>query len=320
MPPYAGPPVAPRSGETISAVRLLVFLALSVVLILCDNRGRWLARLRQEATLLAQPVWMIAAFPGQLGQQIGDYWVTHRALVAENRSLHNQLLIANARVTRLLMAARDNAQLRDLLNVAEHRGLDVQLASIFDIDMDPTRKRLILDAGRTDGVYVGQPVIDAGGLVGQVIEVAPFHAIVLLLTDPDHAVPVMLTRNGVRLIAYGHTDYLELRDIPLSAGVNVGDEVVTSGLGGRIPAGFPVGQIVALEPDVTHAFIVGKIRPAARLDRGRDVLLLRGGESAAQKESQPGANALPASTPLPSPQSAASRTPPRSASTTEAAQ
>ena len=314
MPPYAGPPVVPRSGETISAVRLLVFLALSVVLILCDNRGRWLARLRQEATLLAQPVWMIAAFPGELGQQIGDYWVSHRALVAENRSLHNQLLIANARVTRLLMAARDNAQLRDLLNVAEHRGLDVQLASIFDIDMDPTRKRLILDAGRSDGVYVGQPVIDAGGLVGQIIDVAPFNAIVLLLTDPDHAVPVMLTRNGVRLIAYGHTDYLELRDIPLSAGVNVGDEVVTSGLGGRIPAGFPVGQIVALEPDVTRAFIVGKIRPAARLDRGRNVLLLRGGESPAQLENQPAAAALP------SPQSAASKTTPRPASHHEAIQ
>lgn len=279
MPPYAGPPVVPRSGETISAVRLLVFLALSFALIILDHHGKWLSRLRQQANVLAQPIWMIAALPGQLGQEIGDYWVSHQALVAENRTLHNQLLIANAKVTRLQMAARDNAQLRDLLNVAERRGIDVQLASIFDVDMDPSRQRLILGAGRSDGVFVGQPVIDAGGLVGQVIEVAPFHAIVLLVTDPDHAVPVLMTRNGVRLIAYGHTDCLELRDIPLSAGAKVGDEVVTSGLGGRIPAGFPVGQIVALKPDETHAFLVGKIRPAARLDRGREVLLLRGGDN-----------------------------------------
>jgi rod shape-determining protein MreC len=100
---------------------------------------------------------------------------------------------------------------------------------------------------------------------------------VLLLTDPDHAVPVTVARNGVRLIVYGRGDTLELRDIPLSAGVEVGDEIVTSGLGGRFPAGFPVGRITALRPDDTHAFLVGELKPAAQLDRGRDVLLLRPG-------------------------------------------
>ena len=100
---------------------------------------------------------------------------------------------------------------------------------------------------------------------------------VLLLTDPDHAVPVTVARNGVRLIVYGRGDKLELRDIPLSAGVEVGDEIVTSGLGGRFPAGFPVGTITALRPDDTHAFLVGELKPAAQLDRGRDVLLLRPG-------------------------------------------
>ncbi|NEK70674.1 MAG: rod shape-determining protein MreC, partial [Xanthomonas perforans] len=100
---------------------------------------------------------------------------------------------------------------------------------------------------------------------------------VLLLTDPDHAVPVTVARNGVRLIVYGRGDTLELRDIPLSAGVEVGDEIVTSGLGGRFPAGFPVGTITGLRPDDTHAFLVGELKPAAQLDRGRDVLLLRPG-------------------------------------------
>jgi rod shape-determining protein MreC len=120
-------------------------------------------------------------------------------------------------------------------------------------------------------------VIDAGGLMGQVIATTGSNATVLLLTDPDHAVPVTVARNGVRLIVYGRGDTLELRDIPLSAGVEVGDEIVTSGLGGRFPAGFPVGKITALRPDDTHAFLVGELKPAAQLDRGRDVLLLRPG-------------------------------------------
>jgi rod shape-determining protein MreC len=126
-------------------------------------------------------------------------------------------------------------------------------------------------------VHVGQAVIDAGGLMGQVISVTGGTSTVLLLTDPDHAVPVTVARNGVRLIVYGRGDTLELRDIPLSAGVEVGDEIVTSGLGGRFPAGFPVGTITGLRPDDTHAFLVGELKPAAQLDRGRDVLLLRPG-------------------------------------------
>jgi rod shape-determining protein MreC len=117
--------------------------------------------------------------------------------------------------------------------------------------------------------------------MGQVIEVTPLHSTVLLLTDPDHAVPVTVARNGVRLIVYGRGDTLELRDVPLSAGVEVGDEIVTSGLGGRFPAGFPVGTVATLRPDDTHAFLVGNLKPAAKLDRGRDVLLLRPSVAAA---------------------------------------
>lgn len=275
MPPYAGPPVASRLGDSSSALRLLAYLALAITLIVLDDRGGWLARVRSQAGLLVQPVWALAGLPGRLGSTVKDNAASHGQLVAENRELRNQLLLANARLTRLQTAALDNAQLRELLNAAERNGLDVQLAPILDIDLDPVRQRLVLAAGSRDGVHVGQAVIDAGGLMGQVIEVTPLHSTVLLLTDPDHAVPVTVARNGVRLIVYGRGDRLELRDIPLSAGVEVGDEIVTSGLGGRFPAGFPVGRILKLRPDDTHAFLVGELEPAAKLDRGRDVLLLR---------------------------------------------
>ncbi|MNM84151.1 Cell shape-determining protein MreC [compost metagenome] len=275
MPPYAGPPVASRQGDASSTLRLLAYLALAITLIVLDNQGGWLSRLRMQASLVVQPIWTLAGLPGRLGATVRDNAASHGQLVTENRELRNQLLVANARLTRLQTAALDNAQLRELLNVSERAGLDVQLAPILDIDLDPVKQRLVLDSGSRDGVRVGQAVIDAGGLMGQVIVVTPGHSTVLLLTDPDHAVPVTVARNGVRLIAYGRGDRLELRDIPLSAGVEVGDEIVTSGLGGRFPAGFPVGKILKLRPDDTHAFLVGELEPAAKLDRGRNVLLLR---------------------------------------------
>jgi rod shape-determining protein MreC len=278
VPPYAGPPVTARPGEAASTPRLLAYLALAVVLIVLDAQAGWLAQLRSQTNLLVQPLWALAGLPGRLGSQVQENAASHAQLVRENRALRNELLIAKARLTRLQTAALDNAQLRELLGVAERRGLDVQLAPILDIDLDPTRQRLVLDAGGRDGVHVGQAVIDAGGLMGQVIEVTPLHSTVLLLTDPDHAVPVTVARNGVRLIVYGRGDTLELRDVPLSAGVEVGDEIVTSGLGGRFPAGFPVGTVATLRPDDTHAFLVGNLKPAAKLDRGRDVLLLKSRE------------------------------------------
>ncbi|KAG0770197.1 hypothetical protein G6F22_017256 [Rhizopus arrhizus] len=159
-------------------------------------RAGWLAQLRGQANSLVQPVWALAGLPGKLGNQVKDSAASHGQLVNENRELRNQLLLANARLTRLQTAALDNAQLRELLNVAERSGLDVQLAPVLDIDLDPVKQRLVLDAGSREGVHVGQAVIDAGGLMGQVISVTGGTSTVLLLTDPDHAVPVTVARNG----------------------------------------------------------------------------------------------------------------------------
>ena len=275
MPSYAGPPVTARPGEIASTLRLLGYLALALALVILDHRGGWLSRARIQANVAAQPIWWLAGLPGRLSARVREDAGTHAQLTADNRNLRNELLIANARLTRLQTATADNAQLRALLGVAESRGLDVQLAPILNIDLDPTRQRLVLDAGSRDGVRMGQAVIDAGGLMGQIIEVTPAHATVLLLTDPDHAVPVVVARNGVRLIVYGRGDHLELSDVPMNTDVRQGDLILTSGLGGRFPAGFPVGTVTGLRPDDSRAFLIGELRPAAQLDRGRDVLLLR---------------------------------------------
>lgn len=264
-----------RPTDVGAIVRLLVLVVVAVCLVVLDSQGGWLSQLRARANVLVQPVWALVGLPSQVMGSVGERMSSQASLVEQNQRLRAELLVANARLARLRAAAVDNTRLRERLGVAERNGLDVQLVPILDVDLDPVRQRLVLAAGSRHGVHVGQAVIDAGGLVGQVIEVTAMQSVVLLLTDPDHAIPVTVARNGVRLIAYGRGARLELRDIPLSAEVEVGDEIVTSALGGRFPPGFPVGKVTTLRPDDSHAFLIGELTPAAKLDRGQDVLLLR---------------------------------------------
>ena len=218
MPTYAGPSAA-RPGDVAGTLRLLAYLALAITLIVLDHRGGWLAHLRARSEVAVQPLWWLAGLPGRIGDNVRDDASTHARLSDENRVLRNALLISGARLARLQAAAVENARLRGLLGAGQRGGLDVQLAPILDIDLDPTRQRLVLDAGSRDGVQVGQSVIDAGGLLGQIIAVEAGTATVLLITDPDHAVPVVIARTGVRLVAYGkgRSDRLELANIPLSS-------------------------------------------------------------------------------------------------------
>lgn len=274
MPSYSGPSSA-RSGEIAGTLRLLVALTLAITLMVLDHRGGWLTMIRGHVETLAQPLWRLAGLPGRLGDTVRDGAATRSQLAKENETLRNALLVSGARIARLQAAADENARLRGLLGATQRGGLDVQLAPILDVSLDPTRQRLMLDVGANQGVEVGQPAIDAGGVLGQVIEVHPSTATVLLLTDLDHAIPVAVSRSGIRLVAYGRGDRLELANVPTSSDVKIGDQIVTSGLGGRFPPGFPVGTITRLRRDESRAFLVGDLKPAAQLDRGRDVLLLR---------------------------------------------
>jgi rod shape-determining protein MreC len=282
-------PASNRSGEVAGTLRLLACLAASIALMVLDHRGGWLDAVRRQGEVVMQPVWWLAGLPGRIGDSARGTARTHVSLTEENRELRNALLVSGARLARLQTAAEENRRIRELLGAAERGRLDVQLVPILDIDLDPGRQRLVLDGGSGDGVRLGQPVIDAGGLVGQIISVRPGNSTVLLLTDPAHAVPVEVARSGVRLVAYGNgrSDQLVLANVPLSGDVKVGDRIVTSGLGARFPAGFAVGTITALRPDDSRAFLVGEVEPAARLDRGRDVLLLRERPAAAAMATTP---------------------------------
>ncbi len=262
---------------TASTLRLIAYLGLATILMVVDHRAGYLQTLRRISGALVEPAYRIAAFPADIARATRTAVVSQDTLAKENRELRDALLLAQARLNRLDALVAQNARLKDLLDAQNSLGLSVQLARLVNVDLDPFRPRVVLNAGSNQGVTVGQPVIDAHGIMGQVVEVMANTSVVMLITDPTHAIPVMVERSGLRTIAYGTgaIGRLELPNIPISADVQVGDRLVTSGLGGRFPAGFPVGEILSISTDASSLFASAQARPAAALDRSDDVLLLR---------------------------------------------
>lgn len=269
---------APLFGEGgVSTVRLIAYLALAVFVMVVDNQGRWLEKARSRASLLVEPVYRIAALPSDVARSVGTAVTSQQQLIEENRDLRQSLLLAQVRLNRLNTVSDQNQRLKGLLEAQQRLGMSVQLARLVDIDLDPSRRRIVIDAGSNQGASVGQPVIDAFGLMGQIVEVLPNTSVAMLVTDPSHAVPVTIERTGLRTIAVGNKqsgDLLELSNIPTSADVQVGDKLITSGLGGRFPAGFPVGDVREVSNDRTGMFASALARPAARIHRSSEVLLL----------------------------------------------
>lgn len=276
-------PLAPGDNATLfsagaaSTLRLIVYLAAAVVLMILDHRGHYLETVRGHTSLLIEPLYRLAALPADAARATRTAVASQSALAAKNRELREALLLAQARLNRAGALAAQNERLQDLLEAQKSLGLSVQMASLLDIDIDPARRRIVINRGAQQGVSVGQPVIDASGIMGQVVEVLPNTAVVMLLTDPNHAIPVTIERTGLRTIAYGDKDardLLELSNIPTSADVQVGDKLISSGLGGRFPAGFPVGEIRDVRNDDTGMFATALATPAAAISRSSEVLLL----------------------------------------------
>ncbi len=261
----------------VSTLRLIVYLACAVALMVLDHGSGYLGTLRNAGSALVEPVYRLAAFPADVARATRTAVATQGRLASENRALREALLLAQARLNRLDTLVAQNTRLKALLDAQKNLGLSVQFARLVDVDLDPFRHRIVLDVGSNQGITVGQPVIDAHGVMGQIVEVLPNTAVAMLITDPTHAIPVVVERSGLRAIAYGSgaIDRLELPNIPISADVAVGDHLLTSGLGGRFPAGFPVGTISVVRNDRNGLFTAAVARPAAALDRSGEVLLLR---------------------------------------------
>lgn len=274
---HSASPATPLFSDAgAGTLHLLGYLLAAAVLMVADFRGGYLAQFRHRASAINEPLFALAALPARAARGVLDAATSQSALIRERDGYRSELLLARAQLARLDDVQRENRQLRELLDSTGGLGMRVRLAMLADFDLDPFRHRAVLDVGELDGVAVGTALIDAGGVYGQVVRLSPRHATAMLISDPAHAVPVQVQRSGVRTIAYGtgDIDRLHIPNIPQSADVREGDLLVTSGLGGRFPAGLRVGRINALRSDDTRLFLVAEAEPSAQLGRGRELLLV----------------------------------------------
>jgi rod shape-determining protein MreC len=255
---------------------LAVAVVMALGLIIADSRWDRLDSLRAQLAAVAYPIQWLAALPRRLLHDLDRRFTAEADLRERNALLEGENLALRGRLQRLRALETENRRLRDLLGSSFKLPDRVLVAELLRVDLDPYRQQVLVDKGAGAGLYPGQPVLDAHAVMGQVIGVNPFTATVLLITDPSHSLPVQVNRNGLRTIANGTglINQLVLPHLPKNADVQVGDLLVTSGLGGVFPAGYPVARITRVDDDPNSRFATVLAEPTARLDRSHEVLLV----------------------------------------------
>lgn len=254
----------------------MVYGFLAGLLMLLDQRGQFVSRIRALAEQFVAPVYQVAEAPVEAVRGISSWGRSYDTLLAENEALRERLMTQSGGLQRLGALEEENRRLRALLEASEGRGLEFRFAELVQVSLDPYSHQVLVDRGRDDGVFAGQAVIDGLGVMGQVESVTGGNARVRLISDPDHAIPVQILRTGQRTVAFGTGEprRLSLPNLPAQADVRVGDRLVTSGLGERFPAGFPVGEVTDVVRPEGAGFLDVEAAPLASLDRGREVLLV----------------------------------------------
>ena len=266
------------ADSALGTLKLTVYLTVAIVLMIADHRGNYIERVRAALSVAIEPLYRVAALPAQIGHDARLALADRSKLAEQNAELGRRLMLAEAALNRYAAVQEQNQRLQRLLDVQQSLGLGAQLAKLVEVDPGPFHRRIVLNVGSEDRVGVGQAVIDATGVMGQIVEVLPHTSTVMLITNPTQAIPVAIERNGLRTIARGGSgssgDTLELPTIPISADIKVGDRLITSGLGGIYPAGFPVGEIQSVSNDASGLFVAAVATPSAALDRSGEVLVL----------------------------------------------
>ncbi|WP_074873772.1 rod shape-determining protein MreC [Pseudomonas frederiksbergensis] len=257
-------------------VRLLVLVVLSVALMVVDARFTLLKPVRSQMSLALMQSYWITDLPQRLWQGVASQFGSRTELVAENEKLKTENLLLQGRMQKLAALTEQNVRLRELLNSSALVNEKVEVAELIGMDPNPFTHRIIINKGERDGVVLGQPVLDARGLMGQVVELMPYTSRVLLLTDTTHSIPVQVNRNGLRAIASGtgNPERLELRHVADTADIKEGDLLVSSGLGQRFPAGYPVATVKEVIHDSGQPFAIVRAVPTAALNRSRYLLLV----------------------------------------------
>ena len=265
-----------RFRSTSPGFRLLLLSILSITLMVMDHGNQHLTNVRKTLAVLLHPVQILVSAPFDISHNISESLTTRTELIADNRQLNQEALVQNARLQRMAALEAENARLRALLDSTTKVGDSILIAEIVSVDMNPYRNMILINKGGQDGVYVGQALIDADGIVGQITRDRLYSAEAMLVTDVDHALPIELARNRLRSIAVGtgELDRLSLPFLPSNADVREGDLLVSSGLGGTFPPGYPVGVIRRINSITGQAFLEIDAEPAAALNRIREVLLV----------------------------------------------
>ncbi len=257
-------------------LRLFFALLISVSLVLADGRFGALTGIRYLLNSFVAPLQFAANIPGEFLGQFSKQFVDRQKLLLDNKKLKEDILLLRSNQLLFDHMEQENQRLRDLLGSPFVRDERKVVAEVMAVDSDPYKHQIMIDKGRTNGVYEGQPVINERGIVGQVSHVAAHNSRVLLITDPTHAIPVQLMRNDIRVIAAGNGDIdsIQLENIPSSADIEPGDRLVTSGLGGVFPEGYPVARITSFSFDNRRPFAEVEAKPEVQFDRLRYLLLV----------------------------------------------
>ena len=287
------------SGRTSGLLlRCVLYSLLALALIIVDKRYDHLGRIRRALSIVAYPVQVAVASPFEGWAWLRRSVTTRDTLRADNAHLEQALRAAQFKLQRYDALEAENRRLRALRATTAGVGSRFLVADIMNVDLDAFRERVLLDKGARDGVYLGQAVLDAGGVFGQVSRVEELTCEVILITDAAHAIPVQVNRNGLRTIAVGtgNPGRLKLPYLSTAADVIAGDLLVTSGLGGGFPPGYPVGVVTEVRRDPAQSLADVEVRPAAALDRSSELLLVWLAPDAPRAATPPTAT-LPAATP-----------------------
>ncbi len=243
---------------------------------LVDNRFALSASIRNYASVLVSPVWWLASRPYNVWKSTASAMRSNQQLRDQVKALESKQLKSDLAIQQIPAIQSENNALRALLSAKQRLQYAARLVDLISINPEPSQKRFIIDKGKNLGVHVGQVLIDARGLVGQVSEVYSDKSLVISITDADHALPVIVSRSGFRSILFGQGNdrVLSLANLTPSDDIKVGDVLLTSGMGGRFPAGIPVGVVRQFKQDAALAFVSAQVQPYARVTYGRQLLLL----------------------------------------------
>lgn len=281
-----------RVRNASPGLRFFLVAVIAITLMVLDHRGGYLEQIRVYLGAAMYPVQVAIDSPAAGLRWMRENLALRERLIAENRALRERALADAASLQRMAALQAENSRFRALLDSKARVPDRVVVGTILEVDMDPLRHRVVLDKGGQDGALEGQALLDAGGVVGQITRNQIYASEAILITDPDHAVPVEVVRNGLRTIAVG-TGSLEQLSLPFltrNADVKAGDLLVTSGLGGTFPAGYPVGTVTNVDGSSGDAFLEVSARPAASLDRLHEVLLVYSPPPTAAPAGQPSAD------------------------------